>query len=91
MGINADGTRLFLMVVDGRQPRSSNGFTRAEVGEFLKAFGATDGMLCDEGGSSCIYLQQFGGIANVPSDFNGEERATYTHFGVSLRKAPKVD
>ncbi len=86
MAINADGTKLYLMVVDGRQPSYSMGFTRAEVGTFLKAFGAEEGMLCDEGGSSCMYLEQFGGIANVPSDDNGQERITYTHFGISLKK-----
>lgn len=85
MGINAEGTRLYLMVVDGRQPRYSNGFSRAEVGTFLKAFGAHNGMLCDEGGSSCMFLSQFGGIANVPSDNNGQERPTYTHFGISMK------
>ena len=82
MGINQDGTRLYLIVVDGRQPRYSMGFTRAEVGQLLAAFGAYNGMLCDEGGSSCLYLKQFGGIVNSPSD--GEERPTYTHFGILL-------
>lgn len=84
MGISADGSRLYLMVVDGRQPGYSMGFTRQDVGDFLKAFGATNGMLCDEGGSSCIYMGKFGGIVNVPSDNQGEERPTYTHFGVSF-------
>jgi hypothetical protein len=85
MGISADGTKLYLMVVDGRQPRYSMGFSRGEVGTFLKAFGASNGMLCDEGGSSCMFLSQFGGIANVPSDNNGQERPTYTHFGISVK------
>jgi hypothetical protein len=82
MGIDQDGTRLFLMVVDGRQQRYSVGFTRGEVGLFMQAFGAFNGMLCDEGGSSCIYMGKYGGIINSPSD--GDERETYTHFGVSL-------
>jgi len=82
MGINREGTRLYLMVVDGRQQNYSLGFTRAEVGQLLKAFGAHNAMLCDEGGSSCIYIKPFG-ICNVPSD--GEERVTYTHFGVIVK------
>ncbi|MGC4030713.1 MAG: phosphodiester glycosidase family protein [Tepidisphaeraceae bacterium] len=85
MGVSQDGTKLFLLVIDGRQPRYSTGMTRAEVGHTLKAFGAYDGMLCDEGGSSCIYLKQFGGIANIPSDNAGTERPTYTHFGITLK------
>jgi hypothetical protein len=85
MGIDREGERLYLLVVDGRQPEHSWGFSRAQVGWFLQAFGASDAMLCDEGGSSCMYVKQFGGIVNVPSDDQGRERPTYTHFGVSLR------
>ena len=85
MGINADGTRLYLLVADGRQPGSSLGVTRAETGQLLKAFGAHNGMLCDEGGSSCLYLRKLGGIASIPSDNRGQERPTYTHFGITIR------
>jgi exopolysaccharide biosynthesis protein len=84
MAINREGTRLYLLVVDGRQPRYSTGMTRTEVGQTLQAFSADCGMLCDEGGSSCIYIKQLGGIANVPSDNQGQERPTYTHFGITL-------
>jgi len=82
MGIDKDGTRLFLVVIDGRQQQYSMGFTRAETGAFLHALGAYNGMLCDEGGSSSMYVKKLGGIVNSPSD--GEERPTYTHFGISL-------
>lgn len=82
MGIDATGRRLYLLVVDGRQPRFSMGFTRGEVGMLLKLFGAHDAMLCDEGGSSCLYLDALGGIVNIPSDNQGQERTTYTHFGI---------
>jgi hypothetical protein len=88
MGIDREGRLLYLLVVDGRQPERSWGFTRAQVGWFLEAFGAHDGMLCDEGGSSCIYVKQFGGIVNVPGDYEGRERPTYTHFGVTLQGVP---
>lgn len=85
MGINKEGTRLYLLVVDGRQPGYSMGFTRGEVAQLLKAFGAHNAMLCDEGGSSCMYLQKLGGVRSIPSDENGKERPTYTHFGMRLR------
>jgi Phosphodiester glycosidase len=81
MGINQAGTLLYLLVVDGRQPHYSMGFTRAQVGFFLKALGAYNGMLCDEGGSSCLFA--FNRIYNIPSDNQGDERPTYTHFGIS--------
>ena len=54
-----------------------------ETRQLLRAFGAYNGMLCDEGGSSCMYIKKFNAIVNSPSD--GEERVTYTHFGISLR------
>jgi hypothetical protein len=85
MAINKDGSRLYLLVVDGRQQRYSVGFTRAEVGMMLQVFGANNGMLCDEGGSSCMYLKKFNRIINSPSD--GEERPTYSHFGITLHPA----
>jgi len=86
MGINKEGTLLYLLVVDGRQPQYSMGFTRAEVGYLLKAYGAYNAMLCDEGGSSCMYLKKFGGISNIPSDNQGMERPTYTHFGITVHE-----
>jgi hypothetical protein len=84
MAINENGTRLYLLVVDGRQPGYSMGLTRADVAAVLKAFGAHNGMLCDEGGSSCIFLKKLGGISNIPCDKGGQERPTYTHFGLAL-------
>lgn len=85
MGVDRDGKRLYLLAVDGRQPGRSLGFTRVQVGEFLRAFGVHDAMLCDEGGSACLYADAFGGLVTTPSDNQGEERPTYTHFGIVRR------
>jgi hypothetical protein len=87
MGIDREGQRLFLLVVDGRQPRHSWGFTHPQVAQFLMPFGVHDAMLCDEGGSACMYASAFGGLVTVPSDNQGEERPTYTHFGIRRRNA----
>ncbi|MBN1670525.1 MAG: phosphodiester glycosidase family protein [Kiritimatiellae bacterium] len=86
MGIDREGGRLYLLVVDGRQPGYSMGLSREEVGRILTAFGAHNAMLCDEGGSTCMFLSRFGGISNVPCDNRGQERPTYTHFGITLRE-----
>ncbi len=88
MGINRDGTLLFLLVVDGRQPNYSMGLTKQDTGRLLKAFGAWNGMLCDEGGSSCMYVSRLGGIVNIPCDRGAKERPTYTHFGIAAREVP---
>lgn len=85
MGVDRDGARLFLLVVDGRQLQRSWGFTLGEAAAFLRAFDVHGAMLCDEGGSSCLFADVLGGIVNVPSDDDGVERPTYTHFGVRLR------
>ncbi len=84
MALNGAGDRLFLMVVDGRQPGYSEGMSLDNTGRLLKLFGATDGMSCDEGGSSVMYLKNRGGLVNRPSD--RQERPIHTHFGVSFRR-----
>lgn len=85
MGINADATKLYLMVVDGRTPGHSLGMGLERLASILQVFGASDAMSCDQGGSSCMYLQNLGGIVNRPAD-DGKERFTYTHFGISFLK-----
>ncbi len=91
MGIDRDGTRLFLLVVDGRQMQRSWGFTLRETTQFLRGFDVHGAMLCDQGGSTCLWAAAFGGIVNVPSDDDGVERPTYTHFGVVLRERAATD
>jgi hypothetical protein len=87
MAINQEGTKLYLLVADGRQAEFSQGMTFTGIAQCLQAFGAYAGMACDEGGSSCVYVKQLGGIANIPSDNLGQERPTYTHFGIRIRDA----
>lgn len=83
MAIDSAGHTLFLMVVDGRQQAYSQGLELMDAARVLRAFGATEGMACDEGGSSAMYLEARGELVNRPSA--GFERPVYTHFGVRLR------
>lgn len=85
MGIDREGKKLFLMVVDGRQPGYSMGMGLKEAADVLLAFGAWSAMSCDQGGSSCIYLSSRHGIVSRPSD-DGRERPTYTHFGIRIER-----
>ena len=80
MGIDGMGEKLFLMIVDGSQPDYSMGLTYSYCAELLKYLGAWNAMACDQGGSSCMYVEQMGGIINRPRD--GQERVVYTHFGL---------
>ena len=84
MGIDETGKQLFLAVIDGRQSYSF-GMKTSEVAQLFRAIGAYNAMSCDQGGSSCMYLNSRNGIVNWPSD--GQERPVYSHFGVSLSTA----
>ncbi len=73
--ITADG-KLLLIQVDGREPSLSVGLTRPEFSALMRAFGATEGLAFDGGGSSTMAVRRLGefesGIVNDPSD--GVER-----------------
>lgn len=70
-----DGT-LLLLEIDGRQPFDSIGVTRSEFASLMRAFGASEGMAFDGGGSSTLVTRRLGERAatlrNMPSD--GTER-----------------
>ena len=73
--IAPDG-RLLLIEVDGRQPSISVGLTRPEFAALMRAFGASDGLAFDGGGSSTLAVRRLGdeesSVVNEPSD--GVER-----------------
>ncbi len=63
IGFTADGEAL-LVVVDGRRPGWSIGMTTPETIRLLRAFGATDALMLDGGGSSHLVIG--GRTANRP-------------------------
>ena len=69
-GYNEDRSKMVWCVVDGRGV--STGCTYPEGADIMKLFGCYDAVNVDGGGSSGMYLEQFG-IVNHPSD--GKERA----------------
>lgn len=85
MGINKEGTMLYLMVVDGKRPNYSLGLSYMQCASILKGMGAYNVMGCDQGGSSCMYIKDINGIISRPADSEGIERPIYTHFGVSVK------
>ena len=56
-GLDRTGTRLWLVVVDGRQPGWSEGLTTAELGLLLRDLGCHDAINLDGGGSSIAILR----------------------------------
>lgn len=85
MGINKDRTKIYSVVVDGRNSAISAGITLDDQGYVLKALGAWDGINLDGGGSSCLYVNEE--IKNHPSD--GTER--YVGNGVIFFSNAPVD
>jgi len=85
MGTNAEGSILYLMIVDGKRPDFSEGLTYYNCANMLQSLGASNAMACDQGGSSCMYVESMGGIINRPADSDGLERPIYSHFGISMR------
>lgn len=82
-GVSADGTRLYLIVIDGRQPGWSVGATLPELAHLLIEMGADDALNLDGGGSSSFVgfrgdeLEQ-----NRPSD--GGFRPVAVSLGVDV-------
>lgn len=68
--------RLWLVVIDGRQPDWSIGTTTRETAELLAALGAREALNLDGGGSSALVVRDAstGGVrvVNRPSDPTGE-------------------
>jgi uncharacterized protein YigE (DUF2233 family) len=54
VGVSKDGRYLFLLVIDGRQPDYSEGAPIEDVADWLKRFGAHDGLNLDGGGSTAL-------------------------------------
>ena len=65
IGINADSTRLYFVVVDGRHI-TSTGVTLKEMAGIFEALGAVHAVNLDGGGSSCMVVNDE--VLNHPSD-----------------------
>ncbi|MEM9163608.1 MAG: phosphodiester glycosidase family protein, partial [Cyanobacteria bacterium P01_F01_bin.4] len=56
VGLNADGTKLWLVVVDGKQPLYSEGLTEAELAEVFLNLGTDIALNLDGGGSTTLVI-----------------------------------
>ncbi len=83
-GVSADGTTLFLLVIDGRQ-RDSRGASLRELGVAMQDLGATTALNLDGGGSSALAARDPGEpsvrVRNDPAD--GSERPVSNGFGLT--------
>ncbi|MEE0979094.1 MAG: phosphodiester glycosidase family protein [Muribaculaceae bacterium] len=70
IGFDPTGTKLVLLVVDGRG--ASVGVVSRQLADIMIQLGCTEAMNFDGGGSSALYVKEMG-VRNKPSD--GSERA----------------
>jgi exopolysaccharide biosynthesis protein len=82
IGIKKDG-RVVLIVVDGRQPGYSIGFTGKELADYLISVGVQDAAMLDGGATSQMYVD--GSLKNKPS-YRGIERAVAGAFIVKVKQ-----
>ncbi|HLX70300.1 MAG TPA: phosphodiester glycosidase family protein [Verrucomicrobiae bacterium] len=86
VGIDASGTQLTLLVVDGRQPELSIGMTLAELSEEMIRAGCATAINLDGGGSTTLVYRDAKSkklaVLNSPSD--SKERAVADVLGVTL-------
>ncbi|MFK7803923.1 MAG: phosphodiester glycosidase family protein [Anaerolineae bacterium] len=88
VGTNEAGDRLWILVVDGRQPLYSAGATHFYTSKLLKSAGATDVLNLDGGGSATLIIEE-GGVQQL---FNApyhtrivmRERPVANHLGVQI-------
>jgi hypothetical protein len=83
IGVEADGTHLWLVVIDGRDPGRASGMTCDETRQLLLDLGVHDGVMLDGGGSSTLVVD--GAVKNQPSD--GAPRTVGNHLGITYQDA----
>jgi hypothetical protein len=83
-GFSADSSKLYFVVVDGRQPAISAGMTLKQLADFMIQIGAAHAVNFDGGGSTAMVVR--GSVMNSPSD--GVERSVANALMV-LSSAPQ--
>ena len=86
--LDTEGTRLWVLLVDGKQPLYSEGMTRPEVSNFLQTLGAKSAIQLDGGGSTTLVIasdsdQKDAKILNavIHAKIPGNERTVANHLG----------
>jgi hypothetical protein len=85
IGFNADSSKVYFLVVDGRQPAISIGMSCAELADYMISIGCAQAVNLDGGGSSTMLVR--GSIMNSPSD--GSERSVGNAL-LAVLEAPSI-
>ncbi len=89
-GLSANGRKLYLIVIDGRQLDYSVGATTAEAAEWARALGASNALNLDGGGSTTLVVQSETDsprIVNRPihGHLPGNERVNGNNLGIRAK------
>jgi hypothetical protein len=93
IGLDGPGTKLIIIVVDGRQPFYSEGVTVQEMAELMIFYGGDNAINLDGGGSTTLVIQdpqtKRYKVMNSPIDngIPGRERPVGNHFGIFTNAA----
>lgn len=86
VGLNADQTQLWIVIIDGRQPHYSEGVTLAEFSEILSEFDIDAAINLDGGGSTTLVSSHTGKIQALNSPIHSRipmyQRPIATHLGI---------
>jgi hypothetical protein len=80
VGFNHDSTKVFFVVVDGRQSNLSVGMTLDELANLMLSIGAFNAVNLDGGGSSTLVVHNE--VVNSPSDPSGERSVANALFAI---------
>jgi exopolysaccharide biosynthesis protein len=89
VALNENQDFLILIVVDGSQPRYSEGMTLRELADVILEYGGYTALNLDGGGSSTMVIEGEHGnptIVNSPiaDRFPGRERPVANHLGIYI-------
>lgn len=89
VGVSKDGSQVFLVVVDGRQPGYSEGITLVELATWMKKLGCWDAINLDGGGSSTLVTKQADLAPKIGNSVSGGfERSVANHLGIHADSLP---
>ncbi|OLS38991.1 hypothetical protein BTR22_04935 [Alkalihalophilus pseudofirmus] len=92
IGVSSDGSKLFLVTIDGRQPGFSEGATIPQLAEYMRSLGAQHAITLDGGGSTTMVARlpfaDTVSVVNRPSDSGGRERSVPTTLQVVTTEPP---
>lgn len=91
LGLDGDGTKLWLVVADGRQPGWSLGATNEDILALFREVGATEAMSMDGGGSATMVARGPAGPLVMSRPIHtrvpGRQRPLGNHIGVFVDDA----